>query len=161
MRKISPQAVDSPDTFVPDQEEIGTLQQLAAMLTNVEGDEGAYFLVDSKNGVKSRLPRDIYKILLKVIIDMSQGRAVSVSPVSMRLTTQQAADFLGVSRPTLVRLLDEGQISYTRPRRHRLVRLDDLLDYYHRQQHQAARALDEIMEDTARAGFYDQEFTEA
>ena len=79
--------------------------------------------------------------MLKALIALSEGRAISITPLSTRLTTQQAADFLGISRPTLVRLLDRDEIPYSRPRRHRQVLLADLLEYNERQQYRAAKAL--------------------
>lgn len=147
------------DTFLPDRQELETLQRLAGTLLDSECADDVFYLVDEKTRVKSRLPREVYRVLLKTIIAMSEGRAISVTPLSMRLTTQQAADFLGVSRPTLVRLLDEGEIPYSRPRRHRQVFLADLLEYNSRHQYRAAKALDEIAADSARMGFYDEEFT--
>ena len=153
-------AKDTPDTFLPDQQEIETLQRLADILTQNEQTDDAFFLVDEKTNARSRLPREIYKILLKAIIALSGGRAISVTPRSTRLTTQQAADFLGISRPTLVRLLDKGKIPYTRPCRHRQVLLADLLEYSERHQYHAATALDAMAADTARMGFYDEEFSE-
>lgn len=55
------------------------------------------------------------------------GKAVTIAPQSMTLTTQQAADLLGVSRPTVVRLIKSGELAAERiGNRHRLV-LDDVL----------------------------------
>lgn len=57
------------------------------------------------------------------------GKAVTIAPQSMTLTTQQAADLLGVSRPTVVRLIKSGELAAERiGNRHRLV-LDDVLAY--------------------------------
>lgn len=61
------------------------------------------------------------------------GRALSVAPLDQGLTTQEAADLVGISRPTLVRLLEQREISYERPApgsRQRRVRLDDPLDQH-------------------------------
>jgi len=61
-------------------------------------------------------------------------KALTIAPLDQRLTTQEAANFLGISRPTLVKLLGQGEISYERPAagRHRRVRLNDVLDYQRR-----------------------------
>jgi len=45
------------------------------------------------------------------------------------VTTGQAAELLGVSRSTMVRLLDAGRLPSDQPNKHRRVRLDDLLAY--------------------------------
>ncbi|WP_214608203.1 helix-turn-helix domain-containing protein [Mycobacterium tuberculosis] len=73
------------------------------------------------------------------------GKAVTIAPQSMTLTTQQAADLLGVSRPTVVRLIKSGELAAERiGNRHRLV-LDDVLAYREarRQRQYDALAADE------------------
>ena len=75
------------------------------------------------------LPDEIYRILLQVTEALSQGFGVSIVPVSQRLTTQQAADILGISRPTLVRLLDSGLLPYEQVGTHRKVMLRHVIEY--------------------------------
>jgi len=75
------------------------------------------------------IPDEIFRILDQVTDALAAGEGITVVPQGMAMTTQQAADFLGISRPTLVRLLEAGDIAYDKPGRHRRVRLEDLVEY--------------------------------
>jgi excisionase family DNA binding protein len=81
------------------------------------------------DGERVDLPRPVFDALVAVARAMAEGRAVTVAPLDTKLTTQQAADLLGVSRPTLVGLLEDGAIPFEKPGRHRRVQLRDLLAY--------------------------------
>lgn len=102
------------------------------------------------------LPREVAEALREVVIALSEGHAVTIAPQHTTLTTQQAADLLGVSRPTLVKLLEDDVIPHTRPGRHRRVRLSDVLDYQRQQRQDRDDALDELAELSADAGLYDR-----
>src|SRR5687767_13998014 len=67
------------------------------------------------------IPESIYKVLLQVIGYMAQGKAVSVVPVMQELTTQHAANMLGVSRPFLIGLLNEAKIPFHKTGTHRRI----------------------------------------
>jgi excisionase family DNA binding protein len=90
---------------------------------------------------------------------MAQGKAVTVAPHHTTLTTQQAADLIGVSRPTLIKLLDEGEIAYTQPGRHRRLRLSDVLAYRDRIRHERDQRLDELADLSDKAGLYEDDVT--
>ncbi len=101
------------------------------------------------------LPEPLYAVLVQVAEALMQGMAVSVIPQSARLTTQQAADFLGVSRPTLVRLLERGEIPMSKPGRHRYVQLQDLVAYQDAMQSRRREILDTMAREAAEAGLYE------
>ncbi|MBT1169967.1 helix-turn-helix domain-containing protein [Bifidobacterium sp. SO4] len=75
------------------------------------------------------LTPELADVLLKVADQLSRGKAVFVAPYDTQLTTQDAADFLGISRPTLVKLLERGKIPFKKVGRHRRVLLADLQEY--------------------------------
>jgi excisionase family DNA binding protein len=109
------------------------------------------------DGEKIPLPPEVYEALRHVVQVMAQGKAVTVAPHNLLLTTQEAADLLGISRPTVIRVLERGDIPFTRPNRHRRVRLIDVLDYQQRastSRQAALRTMTEISEDL---GLYDDE----
>ena len=95
-------------------DDLGQVRALDGMLhrTNSATLRGA-------SGEEMLLPSEVYEVLLEVVTAMSKGQAISVVPKSQRLTTREAADFLGISRPTLVKLLEAGEIPYEQPSRHR------------------------------------------
>lgn len=85
-------------------------------------------LVDPQ-GKARPIPDEIFRILDQVAHALAAGEGITIVPQGMTMTTQQAADFLGISRPTLVRLLEAGDIAYDKPGRHRRVQLEDLVAY--------------------------------
>jgi len=105
------------------------------------------------------LPLEAYRVLVDVVHAMRDGKAITVAPIDQLLTTQQAADFLGISRPTLVKLLESDEIPHESPGagRHRRVRLRDVLDYQERKRSRRRLALDELTQDAVAAGLYEAE----
>lgn len=103
----------------------------------------------------------MFEVLSKVITAMRAGRAITVAPLAQRLTTQEAAGLLGVSRPTLIKLLEDGKIPFEQPGRHRRIRLDDLLIYRDQRRQERSKALDELVRQTEALGLYDEETPEA
>ncbi|MCG7228645.1 excisionase family DNA-binding protein [Corynebacterium minutissimum] len=87
---------------------------------------------------------------------MRQGKAITVAPVDQLLTTQEAADFLSISRPTLVKKLEDGAIPFERTTggRHRRVKLVDLLHYREEQRTERRKALRELVSEAQSAGAY-------
>ena len=104
----------------------------------------------------TRSRADAMQALVKVVESMRAGKAITVAPLDQRLTTQEAADFLGISRPTLVKLLEQGEIPYERPAagRHRRVRLSDVLDYQILKRQERRTTLDQMTAHEAEAGLY-------
>jgi len=80
-------------------------------------------------GEAIELPAAASRILVDVLAQMGQGNAVTITPVSAELTTQQAAEILKVSRPYLIGLLTDGQIPFRMVGTHRRILRDDLMDY--------------------------------
>jgi excisionase family DNA binding protein len=77
-----------------------------------------------------------------------QGPGVSVVPKSQWLTTGEATDSLGISRPTLVKLLEGGEIPFEQPSRHRRVLMSDEVAFNQWRRY-ARRALAEMTRSAA------------
>ena len=118
---------------MPDQILIGPDERDLETIKRVAGELGAnpntdYVLVDDRH-VEVKLPSTLVRVLMEAAIQLAKGNSVSILHYEQELTTQQAADLLQVSRPYLVRLLEEGKIRYHLVGSHRRIRLGDLLDY--------------------------------
>lgn len=129
------------------------MDDLVAMMQRA--DAGASTL-SGPHGEQYELPPELFALLRDVVFALAAGQAVTVAPVNQRLTTQQAADLLGISRPTFVKLLDEGEIAFEVPGRHRRVRLDDVLEYRKRRSVGQRRVLDEMVEIAHDSDMYEK-----
>ncbi|HCS61773.1 MAG TPA: hypothetical protein DIW46_10330 [Microbacterium sp.] len=101
------------------------------------------------------LPDEVFAVLAEVANQMRAGNAVSVVPYAMTLSTQEAAEMLGISRPTFVRLLEQGEIPYDQPNRHRRVKLADVLDYRGRTHRASTERLDSMTDEAVASSLYD------
>jgi len=100
------------------------------------------------------LPPELRQVLAEVVRAMRRGQAVTFAPMSQQLTTQQAADLIGISRPTLIKLLESGQIPYETPGRHRRLRLSDVLAFQELRRTEQCEALRELAQDAQDLGLY-------
>ncbi|MFH5208488.1 helix-turn-helix domain-containing protein [Antrihabitans spumae] len=118
------------NTLLPDPgdvERTGAINALLSLLVDESKTE-----LTGPSGAVAPLPDEVRSVLLTVVRALASGSAVTVEPRRTVLTTQEAAEILSVSRPTLVRLLEGGQIPYTTPGRHRRVELAEVLKYQQR-----------------------------
>ena len=110
------------------------------------------------DGRQVELPDTVRELLLKILKSLQAGKAVSIVAEHQELTTQRAANILGVSRPFLVRLLEEGHIPFHMVGSHRRIYLQDLLAYKHRRDSARHEALDRLAKAELQAGTYDKAF---
>jgi excisionase family DNA binding protein len=82
---------------------------------------------DSAKHQTMKIPAPAAKMLLRILEEMGDGNAVTVVPVRPELTTQEAADLLNISRPSLIQLLETGKVAFRKVGTHRRVQLDSLL----------------------------------
>jgi len=91
---------------------------------------------------------------------LANGSPVRIEPLPQLLTTSQAADLLNISRTTMVKLLEEGKLPYEQPNVHRLVHLDDVLDYKQRRSMKRSFFLKESMRQAQEDGTFDLTYEE-
>ena len=102
--------------------------------------------------VSLRVTPELENLLRQILESLAYGIPVRVVPLEAELTTGEAADILGVSRPYLVRLLEEGAIPYHKVGTHRRIRAKDLLDYLERSRQQGKDLLDRLTAEAQELG---------
>lgn len=142
-------------TYFPDESTAEIIDVVRALeARGLAAPEARAALVGPDNS-RVELPEALHRVLLQVAEALMQGMAVTVAPQSARLTTQAAADFLGVSRPTLVRLLERGEIPMSKPGRHRYVLLSDLVAHQAATRKRRRDILDTMTREATDDGLYD------
>ncbi len=126
---------------------------LAAVLQDLQIANPEIEIEESQDRIVIPLPA--LKLLAKVLKAMGEGKVISVMPIATEMTTQAAAEQLGCSRPHLVKLLESGEIPFTKIGRHRRVKLEDLLNYKAAMKAKQEQLLIEIMDADEESGLYD------
>jgi excisionase family DNA binding protein len=135
---------------VPRKSEGSEIRQLSRMLRS-----GRATLVGD-DGTRLRLPIPAMRILEQALRNIALGQSVALVPQNRQLTTQRAADLLGVSRPHLVKLLESGQLPHHKTGSHRRVYLNDLLAYQKHRDAGRKRSLNRLAREAFDAGLYDR-----
>jgi len=108
------------------------------------------------DGERLELPGTVFRLLKDIVRNMQLGRAVVLIPENQQLTTQRAADLLGVSRPHLIKLLEAGELPHHKAGSHRRIYLKDLAAYQKRRDMERKAALDRIAKEAFESGLYDR-----
>jgi excisionase family DNA binding protein len=112
--------------------------ELARVLSFIEAHEArhraspepAFFLSGAGDHDRVELTEQLHAILKQVVQALSHGQSISILTRDQEISTQQAAEILGLSRPTVVKLIDEGELSAHVPGAvRRKLRLADVLGY--------------------------------
>jgi excisionase family DNA binding protein len=117
------------DPTAPTDEEVELAREAAPRLADQLGKGKK---VEVRLGNKDEtlmLPVSSLRLLADILVQMGEGNAVAVLPVETELSTQQAADELNVSRPYLVKLLEDGKLPHRSVGTRRRVLLCDVLAY--------------------------------
>jgi excisionase family DNA binding protein len=123
--------MDVLDPVTPQDNERPGLQILNGVINSFQ-EKGIPKLVGS-GGFEIELPESVFRALCQITYHMLKGRTVSIIPVNRELTSQEAADFLNVSRPFLIKLLEQNEIPYIKVGSHRRIRFSDILKYQNHQ----------------------------
>lgn len=129
-------------------------EQLKVLLQVVEG--GARPVLIGPDGQPIELPKALNDLFVAIVEAMKRKEAVFLMHENEAFTTQAAANFLGVSRQFVVRLLEEGKIPFHRVGTHRRVFFKDLDQFKHERSRRRKAGLDKMTEEVVRAGVYDR-----
>ena len=108
------------------------------------------------SGERLPVPPTVYALLRKVVEFMAEGKSVTLTPDNQVVTTQRAADLLGMSRPFFIKLLETGAMAHHRVGNQRRVYLHDVLEYSRKRDEEREAALDRLSRQAFEAGLYDR-----
>lgn len=143
------------DPFVPSDADAKIAAEASRILSALVSTRKELHLEVASDGAKSTpmiLPRPVIGLIQRILTELANGNAVTVMPINAELTTQEAAEFLNVSRPFIVKQLEAGAIPYRKVGTHRRISVKDLLEYKHSIDRARSDALDELAAEAQRLG---------
>jgi excisionase family DNA binding protein len=146
VRELEVSIEEEPITVAADQQD--GLKQIEEILLKANLTKGVQHhpVRLDLDGKMVELPEPILRLLRQIVPRLLKGHAVRLVPLRNELTTQEAADILGVSRPFLIGLLERGEIPYVKTGKHRRIGFADLMTYKRRRDATRREALDRLTE---------------
>ena len=142
------QAAQEPVTLPPtERDQVRDLERLL-------GDEAPALI--SASGERLSLPPTVYGVLRRIVELMAEGNAVTLVTDNQVVTTQRAADLLGMSRPYFIKLLETGAMAHHRVGNQRRVYLRDVLEFARKRDEERQASLDRLSRQALEAGMYDR-----
>lgn len=139
------------DEHLPTEESAAAAGELRNVLSTlfVGGTDAPYLVMRDVNGKERSLKVEpkLYEYLIRILDHLENGEGVTFVPHAKLLTTQQAADILNVSRPHLIKLLEQDAIPYDLVGRHRRILARDLFLYQRKRDAERAAILDDLLEE--------------
>jgi excisionase family DNA binding protein len=142
--------IEKAGTGVPSEEDARLAAESSRILAVKRPDHALRVQLD--DGRVLTLPVAAARLLEHLLTEMAHGNAVTLIPVHAELTTQEAADYLNVSRPYLVRLLEENAIGFRKVGTHRRVRFQDLKAYKDQIDAKREKAMSELVAEAQELG---------
>ena len=126
---MSALAIKLDDLHEPSPDEVQAARVAARTLSRNGAGPMIRFAVEGQSVEPISLPASIFALVVDLLSKLGNGNAVTIVPVEAELTTQQAADYLNVSRPHLVKLLERGSLPFRMVGTHRKVLARDVINY--------------------------------
>ena len=134
-----------------DQQEI---EQASKLYQTLLHEEKAALI--APDGTTIQLPPSVHEVLVRVVEQMQEGKAIAVLPLMEELSTQAAADLLGVSRQFFVRECEAHKLPFHYTGTHRRVLLKDLLEYKKQRELARRESIVRIARQSEELGEYDK-----
>lgn len=128
-------------------------EALVSVIEQINSDQPEIEIEETSEKIK--IPLSALKLLGDILKAMGQGKLFSLVPIATEVTTQAAAEILGCSRPYVVKLLEEGKITFTKVGKHRRIKLDDIISYRKQIKAQQKQNIIDIMNLDEETGLYD------
>jgi len=130
------------EPVTPNSDEIKIAQESSRTLSRFLKKNLKVQIAETKEIVE--LPVSAVRLLVDLLANMAKGNAVTLIPIHAELTTQQAADLIGISRPFLIKLLEDGEIDFHMVGTHRRIYFQDLRNYMDKNKKAREEALDDL-----------------
>ena len=138
------------DEHLPTEESAEAAGELRVVLSTLFDDEThspSLIMRDGNGNERSlKVEHKLYEYLIRLLDHFENGEGVTFVPHAKKLTTQQSADILNVSRPYLIKLLEREEIPYELVGKHRRILARDLFQYQRERDAQRSAELDKLLE---------------